>query len=110
MIATLANSAWLASCMSEYLRFRKALGRVRTEQEGVLRGILRRNQASAFGRRHGFSAIRTVRDYRRRVPLSDYDDYRARVARIAEGETQVLTCERVRLFEPTSGSSSPVGV
>ena len=30
-----------------------------------------------------------------------------RVARIAEGETQVLTCERVRLFEPTSGSSSP---
>jgi len=73
----------------------------------VLRGILRKNQASAFGRRHEFSAIRTVRDYQRRVPLSDYDDYRARVARIAEGETQVLTCERVRLFEPTSGSSSP---
>jgi hypothetical protein len=107
MIATLANSAWLASCIPEYLRFRKALGRVRTEQEGVLGGILRRNLASAFGRRHRFSAIRTVRDYQRRVPLSDYDDYRACVARIAEGETQVLTRERVRLFEPTSGSSSP---
>ena len=107
MIATLANSAWLASCIPEYLRFRRALGRVRTEQEHVLHGILRKNQASAFGRRHGFSAIRTVRDYQKRVPLSDYDDYRARVARIAEGETQVLTCERVRLFEPTSGSSSP---
>ena len=78
MIATLANSAWLASCIPEYLRFRRALGRVRTEQERVLRGILRKNQASAFGRRHGFSAIRTVRDYQRRVPLSDYDDYRAR--------------------------------
>jgi hypothetical protein len=107
VIATLANSAWLASCIPEYLRFRRALGRVRTEQEHVLRGILRKNQASAFGRHHGFSAIRTVRDYQRRVPLSDYHDYRARVARIAEGETQVLTCERVRLFEPTSGSSSP---
>ena len=77
MIATLANSAWLASCIPEYLRFRRALGRVRTEQERVLRGILRKNQASAFGCRHGFSAIRTVRDYQRRVPLSDYDDYRA---------------------------------
>jgi hypothetical protein len=106
MIATLANSAWLASCLPEYLRFRRALGRVRTEQERVLRGILRKNQTSAFGRSHGFSAIRTVRDYQRRVPLSDYADYRAGVARIAEGETQVLTCERVRLFEPTSGSSS----
>lgn len=106
MIATLANSAWLASCIPEYLRFRRALGRVRPEQERVLRGILRRNQASAFGRRYAFSAIRTVRDYQRRVPLSDYDDYRDGVARIAQGETQVLTCERVRLFEPTSGSSS----
>lgn len=107
MIATLANSAWLASCIPEYLRFRRALGQVRKEQERVWRRILRKNQASAFGRRHGFSAIRTVREYQSRVPLSDYDDYRAGVARIAEGETRVLTSERVRLFEPTSGSSSP---
>jgi GH3 auxin-responsive promoter len=107
VIATLANSAWLASCIPEYLRFRRALGRVRTEQERVLRGILRKNQASAFGHRHGFSAIHTVRDYQRHVPLSDYDDYRASIARIAEGATRVLTCERVHLFEPTSGSSSP---
>lgn len=107
MIATLANSAWLASCVPEYLRFRRALSQVRTEQERLLRGILRKNQASAFGRGHGFSAIRTVRDYQGRVPLSDYSDYRTGVARIAEGEAQVLTCERVRLFEPTSGSSSP---
>ena len=107
MIATLANSAWLASCIPEHLRFRRALGQVRTEQERVLRRILRKNQASAFGRRHGFSTIRTVRDYQSRVPLSDYNDYRAAVARIAEGGTQVLTGERVRLFEPTSGSSSP---
>jgi hypothetical protein len=106
VIVTLANSAWLATCIPEYLRFRRALGRVRTEQERVLRGILRKNQVSAFGRRHGFSAIRTVHDYQTRVALSDYNDYRASVARIAEGDTQVLTCERVRLFEPTSGSSS----
>ena len=107
MIATLANSAWLASCLPEYFRFRRALGQVGAEQRRMLRGILRKNQASAFGRRHGFSAIRTVRDYQSRVPLSDYNDYRAGVARIAEGDKGVLTCERVRLFEPTSGSSSP---
>ena len=37
MIATLANSAWLASCLPEYVRFRHALGQVRAEQERVLR-------------------------------------------------------------------------
>ena len=107
MIATLANSAWLASCLPEYLRFRQSPGpgshgtgtrAARHSPEGI-----RPARSDAV---YGFSAIRTVRDYQTRVPLSDYDDYRAGVARIAEGETQVLTCERVRLFEPTSGSSS----
>jgi hypothetical protein len=105
MMATLANSAWLASCVPEYLHFRKALSRVREEQERVLHQILRRNQASRFGRSHAFSTIRTVRDYRERVPLRDYEDYRPLIDRIAQGEPRVLTREPVRLFEPTSGSA-----
>ena len=105
MIATLANSAWLASALPEHLRFRRALGRVRAEQERVLQAILRRNEASEFGIQHEFRAIRTVSDYQRRVPLREFEDYRPRVERIAEGgAAQALTSEPVRLFEPTSGS------
>ena len=106
MIATLANSVWLAGCVPEHLRFRRALARVRAEQEQVLRGIIRNNQDSEFGRRYRFADLHTVREYQRRVPIGDYEDYRAAIARIAEGAPRVLTCERVRLFEPTSGSSS----
>jgi len=105
MIATVANAAWFAGCIPEYLRFRRALSRVREEQEQILHEILRRNRRSEFGRRHGFSSIRAVRDYQERVPLRDYDEYRADVNRIATGEMQVLTEEPVRLFEPTSGSA-----
>jgi hypothetical protein len=103
--ATLANSAWLAACLPEYRRFRRALGRVREEQEDVLRAVLRKNEESGFGRKHAFAAIRTVRDYQQRVALSDYEAYRAAVNRIAEGHAGVLTAEPVRLFEPTSGSA-----
>jgi hypothetical protein len=106
MVASVANSAWLASCLGEYLRFRRALGRVREEQERVLQQILRKNEASEFGCRHAFSKIRTTREYQQRIPLRDYDDYRADVSRIAAGDTQVLTHEPVSLFEPTSGSAS----
>ena len=42
MIATVANAAWFAGCIPEYLRFRRALSRVREEQEQVLHEILRR--------------------------------------------------------------------
>ncbi len=105
MKAVLANSAWLAGCIPEYLRFCRALSRVREEQERVLEEILRKNRHSEFGRLHQFSNIRTVGEYRQRVPLRDYDGYRGYVNRIAEGAPQVLTAERVRLFEPTSGSA-----
>ncbi len=105
MMATAANSAWLATSVPEHLRFRRALSRVREEQEQVLHGILRNNIESEFGCQHGFSKIRTVQDYRVRVPLRDYDEYRSSVDRIAGGHQHVLTHEPVRLFEPTSGSA-----
>lgn len=105
-MATAANSAWLASCLPEYRRFRNAFGRVAEEQAGVLNEILRKNEESEFGRCHAFSKIRDVREYREHVPLREYEDYRGCVDRIAKGDAQVLTCEPVRLFEPTSGSAS----
>jgi hypothetical protein len=105
MIATLANSAWLTACTPEYLRFRRALGRVRVEQERVLQAILRRNEASAFGRRHKFVLIRSARDFQRRVPLAGYEEYGPWVERAAAGEARTLTCEPVRLFQPTGGSA-----
>jgi hypothetical protein len=101
----LANSAWFAGCVPEYFRLRRALSRVREEQERVLQVILRRNQLSEFGRLHQFSNIGTAGEYRQRVSLRDYDDYRGYVDRIAEGAPQVLTEESVSLFEPTSGSA-----
>jgi GH3 auxin-responsive promoter len=104
VFATVANSAWFASCIPEYLRFRCGLSRVREEQEQVLFEILRKNRESEFGRRHEFAMIRTARDYQQRIPLRDYEDYRQLVNRIAEGDSQVLTEEPVCLFEPTSGS------
>lgn len=105
MIAPVANALWLAGCLPEAARFRRATGRVRQEQERLLRRLLRDHAGTEFGERHGFAAIRTVADYQRRVPLSTYDDYEAAIARLEHGEYNILTRDRVRVFEPTSGSS-----
>jgi GH3 auxin-responsive promoter len=106
MMAAFANSAWLAACLPEYRRLRAAMGGIRQEQERVLLGIVRANAETEFGRGHSFASIHSMEEYRRRVPLSEYEDYRALVDRIAAGERHVLTSEPVRLFEPTSGSSA----
>jgi hypothetical protein len=105
MIYTLANSLWLAGCLPESARFRRASRHVAAEQSAILRRLLAANAETEFGRSHGFSSIRSVAEYRQRVPLRDYDGYREWIDRIAAGSPNILTRERVRLFEPTSGSA-----
>ena len=106
MICTAANSLWLAGCLGEAVRFRAATRRVRDAQMNVLREILRVGEGTTFGRRHGLSTIVNAREYQARVPVRSYEAFEPEIDLIARGETDVLTRERVRLFEPTSGSTT----
>jgi hypothetical protein len=101
------NSAWAASALPAWLRFRAALNSPRRTQQRVLLRCLGRNAGTLYGRRHGFAEVRNVEEYRARVPLSTYDDYAPFVERVAAGEEGVLTAEPVRLLEPSSGSTAP---
>ena len=105
MTATVANALWLAGCLPEHARFTRATRRVRAEQHAVLRRLIEANAETEFGRRHGFGGIRTIDEYRRRVPIASFESFQCSIDRVAAGETQVLTRDRVTLFEPTSGSS-----
>jgi hypothetical protein len=106
MKQAIANSLWLASCVPALARFHRATNYIAVTQESILRRILTANADTEFGRAHGFGSMRTAREYQRRVPLRDYDACAADIQRMARGERNVLTSGPVRLFEPTSGSSS----
>ena len=100
-----ANGLWCLSCLREARAFRRALRDVAVTQERLLLATLKRNEATEYGRRHGFAKIRSADEYRERVPLTDYGDYARAVERIGGGEKNVLTSEEVLLLEPTSGSA-----
>ena len=105
MICTFANSLWLAGCIPEHARFRRAVSRVEKEQESVLLRIVHENAASDFGKTHGFSSVHSVAEYQRSVPLRNFDQFGAWIDRATAGEPNILTREAVKLFEPTGGSS-----
>lgn len=85
--------------------FVRATQRPVAEQQRVLLDILRENAQTRYGRKHGFGAIRSVREYRQRVPVNDYEALRPHIAcQQASGEP-CLTRERPILFARTSGSS-----
>lgn len=105
-LSRLINDLWSGSNLLRWHRFRRALRDPDAVQRTLLRRTLEANAESEFGRRHGFASIQSVEQYRQRVPLSRYEDYRPAIERIRKGEARVLTCEPVQRLVPTSGSAA----
>lgn len=75
-------------------------------QRSFLLRLLQRNAGTAFGRAHDFSGIRTEEDFRRHVPVREYEGFRPFINRIVGGEKQVLTMEEPFMLAMTSGTTS----
>ncbi|MBT8091316.1 MAG: GH3 auxin-responsive promoter family protein [Gammaproteobacteria bacterium] len=105
--AAFANTSWLAASIPEWLRFRRAACNVEAVQRRLLNLYLSRNATTEFGRAHDFSALTSWEDYAERVPIRTYDDFHPWIERIAQGEHNVLTSEKVAMLEPSSGSTGP---
>jgi hypothetical protein len=90
----------------ESLQLMKATARPREAQREFLLKLLQRNQTSAFGVEHDFKRIESEADYRRRVPVRDYEGFRAYVERIVAGESHVLTTADPLMLTMTSGTTA----
>ncbi|HVK17386.1 MAG TPA: GH3 auxin-responsive promoter family protein [Fimbriiglobus sp.] len=85
---------------------RDCLDPERTQAE-LLRRILDRQAATAFGRDHHFAAVRTAADYRRNVPIAPYEYVEPYVERVKKGETDALIAgDKVLMFALTSGTTA----
>ena len=73
-------------------------------QYKVLMDIIKNNADTQFGREYGFSEIHSVDDYRRKVPLTDYDTFEPYIRRMMAGEKNLLTARDPQHFAITSGS------
>ena len=77
-------------------------------QEEIRRDLVRTAQHTAFGHDHDFGAIRTYADFKQRVPIGDYENFRDYAERIKAGEADVSWPGRVRYLAKTSGTTSGV--
>ncbi len=85
--------------------FEKATRDPTAAQEALLRRMMANNRDTEYGREHGFAAVRSLDDYRSRVPVVDYEDIRGHIDRMTRGEKGVLTDEDPVLFAQTSGTT-----
>jgi hypothetical protein len=101
-----ANAFWAASCLPAWRRFQQSANHVEETQAKLLQSYLRINKETEYGRKYQFAQIASPSQFQKNVPLTTYDDYSEYIQRIGEGEECVLTSERVRMFELSSGSTA----
>ena len=86
-------------------QFENACQHPRAAQEALLRQILERNKNSAFGKKHGFSRIRTLGAFQKKVPLCTYEDLKPYIDAELSGKHGQLTDAKPVLFAMTSGTT-----
>jgi hypothetical protein len=74
-------------------------------QHRKLMAIIERNQNTEYGKEHGFSSVKSLKDWQKAVPVVTYEDIRERVERMTRGENNVLTTEAPVMFAKTSGTT-----
>lgn len=87
--------------------FEEATNRPEEVQADLLRRILRHHQSTAFAKDHLFSAIQTLAEFRKAVPVRGYDYIEPYIQRVLKGETNALLADRkIHMFAMTSGTTA----
>ena len=75
-------------------------------QREVLQDLVTSAQNTEFGRKHNFSHLFNVRDFKAAVPIHEYDDLNPYIQRIMHGEQNVLWNTPIYWFAKSSGTTT----
>ncbi len=89
-----------------YKRIHNWINHPAAAQRHVLQSLITDAQYTVFGKKYGFSKLFTLKEFKQRVPLSEYDDMRPYIERMMNGEDNVLWNTPVKWFAKSSGTSN----
>jgi len=75
-------------------------------QRNVLQHLVTQAQYTEFGRKYKFSRLFTVKDFKERIPIHEYDDLKPYINRMMAGEQNILWNTPINWFAKSSGTTS----
>ena len=75
-------------------------------QKKVFDHLIKKGKKTVFGKDHGFDEIHSYNDFKKRVPITDYEGLKPYVDRIIKGESDILWEGKPIYFAKTSGTTS----
>jgi hypothetical protein len=77
-------------------------------QKKTLAYLVSHAKNTKFGKAHHFEQIKSYEDFKKRVPIADYEDLRPFINRITKGEENVLWPGKPAYLAKTSGTTSGI--
>lgn len=75
-------------------------------QRNVLQHLVTQAQYTEFGKKYQFNRLFTVKDFKSRIPIHDYDDLKPYIQRMMDGEENILWNTPINWFAKSSGTTS----
>lgn len=75
-------------------------------QDKVFDSLIKKAKNTAFGRDHLFSGIQSYEDFKKNVPVRDYEGLKPYIERVVKGEADVLWPGKPKYLAKTSGTTS----
>jgi hypothetical protein len=78
----------------------------REAQREVLQDLVTMAQYTEIGRRYGLSQLFSVKEFKQRIPIHEYEDLKPYIERMMQGEANVLWNTPINWFAKSSGTTS----
>ncbi|TVR82393.1 MAG: hypothetical protein EA409_04965 [Saprospirales bacterium] len=75
-------------------------------QKKILKDNLQRASKTSFGKDHHFDRIKNHKDFKKAIPIRDYEELRPYIDRVVAAEENILWPGRPRYLAKTSGTTS----
>jgi hypothetical protein len=91
-----------------YNKIKKGMETAVEDQENWLKQLVKTGRNTEFGKEHGFEGIQTYEDFKKQVPIRDYEELKPYIHKIKEGKENVLWKGKPLYLAKTSGTTSGV--
>ncbi|HET9056256.1 MAG TPA: GH3 auxin-responsive promoter family protein [Chitinophagaceae bacterium] len=78
------------------------------DQEALLKDLVKTGRKTEFGRDHHFDTISSYEEFKKNVPIRDYEQFKPYIQKIKDGGHNVLWKGRPIYFAKTSGTTSGI--
>lgn len=77
-------------------------------QNKIMTNIIQSARDTVFGKDHNFGDIKNYEDFKKNIPIRDYEDFKPYIEKVLHGEENITWPGKPEYFSKTSGTTSGV--